>query len=264
MSAPGSPKGELGPERDSAEGDPLRPPGRPKGELCPERDSAEGGAAAAPTLTGLLRAATRDLHVAAERAGMMPALLRGELARGGYVRLLRNLHALYVSLEQALARPDGHPGVASLRLPGLERADALAADLDALHGRGWALLPVADATLAYCRRVEQLARSMSERLAAHVYVRYLGDLSGGQILRGVVTRSLELADARGVAFYAFGSDENVRAFKAALIDRLNRVPCNELEASGIVDEARDSFARHIALFEELARPDQPSTSLPAA
>jgi heme oxygenase len=42
------------------------------------------------------------------------------------------------------------------------------------------------------------------------------------------------------------------------------MPCEEAEQTAIVDEARDSFARHVALFEELAPPVQPSTSLPAA
>jgi heme oxygenase (biliverdin-producing, ferredoxin) len=217
-----------------------------------------------PPLTERLRAATRALHVAAERAGVMPALLRGELARERYVLLLRNLHALYASLEQALTQQAAHPCIASLRLSGLERTGALAADLRALHGHAWPLLPVADATLAYCGRLDLLARSTPERLAAHVYVRYLGDLSGGQLLRGIVMRSLGLADGRGVAFYAFGSDENVTELKVALKDGLDRMPCNEVEQAGIVEEARDSFARHVALFEELARPDQPSRSLPAA
>ena len=42
------------------------------------------------------------------------------------------------------------------------------------------------------------------------------------------------------------------------------MPCDAAEAAAIVDEARDGFVRHIALFEELDRPRQPSSSLPAA
>jgi len=218
----------------------------------------------APPLTLRLREATRDLHTAAERAGVMPALLRGELARDRYVLLLRNLHALYASLEPALARHAQHPCVAPLPLAGLARADALAADLDALHDGGWRRLPVADAMWAYARHVEAIAQSRPSRLVAHVYVRYLGDLSGGQVLRNVVRRALQLEGEAGTAFYAFGSGDEARALKDALKRGLDRTPCDAAEAAAIVDEARDGFVRHIALFEELDRPRQPSSSLPAA
>lgn len=215
-------------------------------------------------LTQRLRDATRDLHTAAERAGLMPALLRGDLPREDYVRLLRNLHALYTTLEDRLERHAGHPCIAPLRVKGLERGAALAADLDALHGSGWQRLPLAAAMRAYCGHLDALAQAETVRLAAHVYVRYLGDLSGGQLLRGIVARSFGLAGEQGTAFYAFGSEADVRALKAALKAGLDSMRCNEAQQVGIVDEARDSFARHVALFEELAPAVQPSRSLPAA
>lgn len=205
-----------------------------------------------PPLTQRLRGATRDLHTAAERAGLMPTLLRGELPRADYARLLRNLHALYATLEERLERHAGHPCIAPLRVPGLSRSAALAADLDALHGSAWQRLPLAVAMQAYCRRLDSLTQSRTARLAAHVYVRYLGDLAGGQLLRGIVIRALGLEGERGAAFYAFGSEAEVRALQAALKAGLDRIPCSEPEQGAIVDEARDSFARHIALFEELA------------
>ncbi len=218
----------------------------------------------ATPLSQRLREATRDLHREAERAGMMPALLRGELARGRYVLLLRNLHPLYAALEGALARHARHPCVAPLRMPGLERTDALRADLDGLHGPQWHRLPLTETMSAYCRHLETAVPSSPARLAAHVYVRYLGDLAGGQLLREIVRRSMGLAGDLGTAFYAFGDAEEVRMLKDRLKQGLDRIPGAEPEHALIVDEARYSFARHIALFEELADADQLSRSLPAA
>ena len=194
----------------------------------------------------------------------MPALLRGELARERYVLLLRNLHALYAALEGALARHARHPCVEPLRLPDLERTDALRADLDGLHGPRWQQLPLTESMGAYCRHLESAVPSTPALLAAHVYVRYLGDLAGGQLLRAIVKRSMGLAGDSGTAFYAFGDEANVRLLKDHVKQGLDRMPCAEPERALIVDEARASFARHVALFEELANADQPSRSLPAA
>lgn len=50
-------------------------------------------------------------------------------------------------------------------------------------------------------------------LLSHSYVRYLGDLSGGQVLRRRVAKAYGLAedDDAGVEFYTFGSLEGARA-----------------------------------------------------
>ncbi len=55
-------------------------------------------------LAGRLRAATKELHTVVERAGVMQPLLRGQLPRTDYLRLLRNLHPIYHALETGLAQ----------------------------------------------------------------------------------------------------------------------------------------------------------------
>jgi heme oxygenase len=197
-----------------------------------------------------LRTATTALHAAAERAGIMPALLAGRLGQAGYCALLRNLHGIYAALEGAIDRHATHPALAAAILPGLARRDALATDLRALHGDRWERLPVADATAAYVRRVRELDDRRPELLLAHAYVRYLGDLSGGQVLRRVVARAFALVDGIGVAFYDFGADPGALAarFRAAL----DALDADRALADEIVAEARAAFARHVDLFEELA------------
>lgn len=206
-------------------------------------------------LAARLREATRELHTEVERAGVMRSLLRGELGRAGYCALLRNLHALYLPLEQALARHAAHPGLAALVEPALFRSEALAQDLAGLHGPRWAdEIAVVPAARDYAAHLRELDASAPLRLAAHAYVRYLGDLSGGQLLASRVARQLALDEGTGVAFYDFGPAAVVTARAAALRLALDQLARDEDEAAALVDEACAAFVRHRQLFEALSLP----------
>jgi heme oxygenase len=196
------------------------------------------------TLTGRLREATRGLHSAAERAGVMPRLLRGELPLPRYVALLHQLHALYTALEAALAATRQLPGSLPLA-PALARSAALQADLQHLDPQGQPKLvaPMRD----YVAHLAQLRQGGVPQLAAHAYVRYLGDLAGGRALHRVVARSYGLAQD-GLRFYAFDTD--TAALGQDLRAQLDALPAAHHDP--IVAEAQAAFRRHVDLFEALA------------
>lgn len=190
------------------------------------------------SLPDVLRAATRDLHGRAERSGVMAELLHGRLPRARYVGLLRNLHGLYQALE---AR--------ELPVDSMHRAAALAEDLAILHGAGWERdHPLAPAMADY---VERLQRATPPALAAHAYVRYLGDLHGGQVIARLVRRVYALPLAQGTRFYEFGDDEAVLALRTRLRGVLAGLPFDAAAVEEAATEARWAFAQHIRLFEEL-------------
>ena len=197
-----------------------------------------------------LKAETRALHMAAERSVFMGALLRGELERPAYGALLRNLHAIYAVLEPALERHAGDPAIAPVYLPSLWRTRTLERDLLALHGPRWAdELALQPAAIAYVERLREVDAAQPELLLAHAYVRYLGDLSGGQMLSGIVARSFQ-RDA--VAFYDFGDAPATQALTQAFRAGLAAVPADERRIDALVGEARLSFGLHQRLFDELA------------
>ena len=215
---------------------------------------------ASPGLSSRLREATRDLHAAAERAGCMPALLRGTLPRAGYVALLTQLGPIYAALEDGLRYHATQPCIAPLPLDALWRHAVLVQDLDAFGAGPSPLLP---ATQAYVERLQALAATAPELLAAHAYVRYLGDLSGGQALARIVARAYGCPPGEGTRFYDFGPSP--QALARVLRGALDALPLDAAEADAVVDEARAAFARHVALFEELdaqraARGPQPALS----
>ena len=187
----------------------------------------------------------------------MAVLLAGRLARPAYCAMLRNLHALYAALEAALRARQTDPAVAPLQAAALQREAALAADLAALHGPGWASdLPLQPATTAYVQRLQNLAQTASPALVAHAYVRYLGDLHGGQILKRLVARSLGLHEDAGgrlvgTQFYEFGGEGQVRALRQQLRHALAVLPVSTAEQDLILAEARWAFVQHQHLFEEL-------------
>ena len=204
-----------------------------------------------------LRLETRALHAATERSGAMAALLAGRLPRPVYVQMVRNLHALYEALETALQVHGAAEAVAVLQAAPLARAPALAEDLALLHGPGWAeALPLAATTQHYVARLQALARAAPSEaappLVAHAYVRYLGDLHGGQALARVVARAYALPGAAGTDFYRFGTEVELPQRRAALRAALAALPLTAPEADAFVAEACWGFEQHVRLFEELA------------
>jgi heme oxygenase len=204
-------------------------------------------------LAQALREGTHALHREVERTPFMQALLRGRVERARYVLLLHNLLAIYTALEGALARHDAHAGLAPLRLDGLPRAAPLAEDLLYLQGaRAPEPLAVLPAARQYVERLLELERDDPALLAAHAYVRYLGDLSGGQALQRVVARALGLDGSPGTRFYAFGTPEAVAALARRFRLGLDSIAPDAQAAQRLVAEARRGFALHRRLFEQIA------------
>jgi heme oxygenase len=205
------------------------------------------------SLSQRLRAETRDAHVLAERSGIMATLLRGKITRDAYVSLLRNLAGIYRPLEEELDRHAGHAALVGIDLHALRRLaslenDIAALDVDAPHD-AWAEQP---ATREYAARLRELGRSSPELLLAHAYVRYMGDLSGGQMLKNVVAKSLGIGDDEpGLAFYAFPRIADPVPFKHAFREALDAAERVVPSADAIVREAQSGFALHERLFREL-------------
>ena len=201
-----------------------------------------------------LKTETRALHTVAERSTFMQMLLSGRLDRLAYCALLRNLHAVYAALEPALARHASLPAIAPVFLPALWRAGALQHDLDALHGPGWAkAIALQPAATAYVDRLRDLDQSRPTLLLAHAYLRYLGDLSGGQLLRGIVAKSPALAGGTAISFYDFGDVAATRNLTHAFRAGLAAVAVDEIQMDALVEEAKLGFEGHRQLFDQLDR-----------
>lgn len=205
------------------------------------------------SLSQRLRAETRDAHVLAERSGIMRSLLRGTITRGAYVSLLRNLAVIYGTLEQELDRNAAHPALGGIDLHALRRLDRLERDIAALDVDAPHDAPDAKpATREYSTRLRELGHSSPELLLAHAYVRYMGDLSGGPMLKGTVAKVLGIgAEDDGLAFFAFPRIADPVAFKSSFRDALDAAALAGASPEAIVREAQYGFALHERMFREL-------------
>jgi heme oxygenase len=131
---------------------------------------------------------------------------------------------------------------------------SLTADLEYLVGADWsAQIETLPATEAYCERIRASA-AWNGGIVAHHYVRYLGDLSGGQFLGRVVARVYDLPDGLGTSLYRFDDIASPKAFKEAYRAHLDAAPWDTVERARIVDEANAAFACNSAIFSALSVP----------
>lgn len=202
---------------------------------------------APPPIVTALYLRTKTLHVEAERTGIIRDLLRGEATREGYVLLLRNLLPAYQALEQGLARHRDSPALGSLVDYGLDRAPAIEADLVALCGTHWSQsIPLLTAGDFYAKRIVKAAEGDGTRLIAHAYTRYLGDLSGGQILQRLLARSLDLQPSE-LSFYDFSRFPDLEALKADYRQALDSAGTLAADPQMVIEEGAIAFSLNIDL-----------------
>lgn len=198
-----------------------------------------------------LREGTKKAHTMAENVGFVKCFLKGVVEKTSYRKLVANLYFVYSAIEEEMDRLQNHPIVSKFYFPQLNRKESLEQDLYYYYGPNWReeVAPSA-AAQAYVQRIHEIAASEPELLAAHSYTRYLGDLSGGQILKGIAQRAMNL-ESEGTAFYEFADISDEKAFKNTYRQAMNELPVDEATADRIVDEANAAFGMNMKLFNEL-------------
>ncbi|WP_086829322.1 heme oxygenase (biliverdin-producing) [Streptomyces sp. NRRL B-24572] len=201
----------------------------------------------------LIRTASHEQHTEAETSSFMGDLLGGRLAVDAYARYTEQLWFVYRSLEEGAEALRADPVAGPFIQPELFRTAALEQDLAHLRGPGWrAGVSPLPATAAYAERVAECARDWPAGYVAHHYTRYLGDLSGGQIIRDRAERTWGFdRKGDGVRFYVFEEISNPAAFKRAYRELLDGVNVDDLEKQRIVDECKRAFDFNSAVFREL-------------
>ena len=201
----------------------------------------------------LVRTASQEQHREAETSAFMSHLLGGRLGIDAYARYTEQLWFVYEALESGAGRLASDPVAGPFVRPELFRLAALERDLAHLRGGGWrAGLTALPATRTYAARVRECAERWPAGYVAHHYTRYLGDLSGGQIIRDRAERTWGFTKrGDGVRFYVVEGIANPAAFKRKYRELLDRVPADDLEKQRIVAECKKAFALNTAVFRAL-------------
>jgi heme oxygenase len=172
-----------------------------------------------------LKELTHQAHKDAETSPFVKILFSGKINPQLYATYLKNQHPQYEILE-VCAMPHG----LLTGLPDIRRAPAINADYvelweDQEHPPD--ILPVVDRYIKYILSI----KDDPKKLMAHLYVRHMGDLAGGQMIAKRVPGSGK--------YYQF---ENPDALKIAIRERLS---------DDMADEAKLCFQFAKEFFEEM-------------
>lgn len=203
----------------------------------------------------LLREGTKKSHTLSENTAYMKCFLKGIVEKEPFRQLLANLYFVYTTLEAELERHAHHPIISLIYFPELNRQEKLEADLAYFYGENWQNLIVPNqAGSTYVNRIKEDSNNNPALLVAHAYVRYLGDLSGGQSLKNIAQSALDIPEDQGINFYEFDAFPSIldkRNFKETYRDRLNQLPLTTDLIDAIIAEANYAFKLNRDVFHEL-------------
>lgn len=201
-----------------------------------------------------LRQATAPAHAAVESSGFVVRLLDGSLTPQAVADLLAQQWVIYEALEQALDACD-HPALTPFVDPDLARRPALESDMRYHFGPAWrdglgGEVPVTAAAWAYAEHLRGVGSHDGACLLGHHYVRYLGDLSGGQVVARLVARHYGVAEA-GLSFYRFSNVGPTKPYKDTYRSRLDHVDLSVQDQQTVIDHAAKAFELSRRVFDDL-------------
>lgn len=172
-----------------------------------------------------LRDLTHDAHKNAETQPFVKVLFSGKINPKLYATFLKNQHPCYEILEVCAM-----PHQLLHGLPDIRRAPAILSDFQELWTEADGdpvMLPATDNYIKYILSI----KDQPERLMAHIYVRHMGDLAGGQMIAKRVPGSGRM--------YQF---EDADALKIAIRERIN---------DDMAEEAKVCFQFAADMFKDM-------------
>ncbi|MCU1478979.1 MAG: biliverdin-producing heme oxygenase [Subtercola sp.] len=199
-----------------------------------------------------LRERTWSGHGESEGAGFMTDLMNGKGCKDDYISLVAQHYFIYEAIESAAERMKNDSTAAPFISSKLTRLPAISEDLRFLIGDDWLeeIEPLLT-TARYVKRINEVGATWSGGFIAHHYTRYLGDLSGGQVIRTLMQRQFGF-ETNGVGFYLFSDIANPREFKETYRAQLDAVNWSDDERERVIDEVDVAYRFNTELFIDLA------------
>jgi heme oxygenase len=206
------------------------------------------------TFSFAIRSATWGDHGDSEGTTVMEDIMRMRAPIEVYTDLVVQHYFMYEALEAAAEQLAADPRYAALHPAALVREQQLAEDLELLLGEKWReKVQAVPATKAYADRIREVAaEGWLPGIIAHHYTRYLGDLSGGQMIAKRVKKQHGF-DRAGVAFYDFTELGSIAEFKQtyrSILDELGE-SLDASERERMVDEVRAAYRFNTEVFLDM-------------
>ena len=204
------------------------------------------------TLSKDIKSGTKKSHSAAENTKFVAAFLRGVISEENYRTLIKDLYFVYADIEQEMERLKCDTYIDGINFPELSRIEQLKMDVRYYYGPNWrSIIAPSESAVQYVERVHEVADKDSYLLVGHHYTRYLGDLSGGQILKGIAEKALNLREGEGLKFYEFDKIDDKKEYKNKYRTALDNLPLDQGQIDAIITEANYAFKLNMDLFDEL-------------
>lgn len=206
----------------------------------------------ATNLAEQLRQGTTKSHSMAENVSFVKSFLGGVVDKKSYRTLVANLYFVYSAIEKEMFNNRNHPSISLIYFSELNRKKSLEKDLEYYYGLEWReLIRPSLVTQTYVDRIHNIGKNQPELLIAHAYTRYMGDLSGGQILKNIAKNAMKLSEDEGTEFYIFRHVDNEKEFKKMYRDTLDLLPVTDNQINLIISEANIAFNLNMKMFQEL-------------
>ena len=205
------------------------------------------------TFSKQIKEGTKKSHSAAENTKFVAGFLRGVVDPEKYSKLIANFYYVYDTMEQRIDETkDPLAEVLQSWSADLNRTSTLERDLRYYYGPMWRdQLQPSEACNTYCYRLNEIAEKDPYLLIAHHYTRYIGHISGGQILKGIAKKALNPPEGEGLHFYDFPMIDDAKAFKTDYRAVLDGLEVNEHQVNTLITEANYAFRLNIYIFDEL-------------
>ena len=202
-----------------------------------------------PLLSEEVVASTKAAHDQVESRPFIAQLMAGSLSVRSYVNYLVALAPVYDELERELRAAKDEASIALFDHRRLDRYGRICADLRGF-GQDVERLEPGHATNAYVEAITSAAVS-PQRLIAHHYTRYLGDLAGGQVIARCMSQHYDIPDTL-LTFYDFSDLGDVVHYRRRYKSLMDLVPWSVKEKKEFIDEVSKAFELNAALFDELS------------
>ena len=200
-----------------------------------------------------LKTGTKRSHTAAENTKFVGSFLRGVISEQNYRTLVKDFYFVYSALEEEMERLQDDEFLNPIYFKELNRLNALKWDLRYYYGPNWMMeIKPSEACIQYTERIHEVADQDPYLFVGHHYTRYLGDLSGGQILKGIAEKALDLPKNEGLHFYDFPKIEDKKEFKTKYREGLDKVTTDPHKINDIIAEANYAFRLNMYMFDEIS------------
>ncbi len=197
-------------------------------------------------LTKDLKTAVEQVHDQIEKHIFIEKLLTGEIGRELYSKYLSGLLDIALFLQKALIEYKSSEFLQCLFVPELFRSEALKSDLKYFSS---------SVTSVYksgaINEIVERCKDSDESFIALVYVRFMADLGGGQIIGKLLKKKWGTEGIQDGGFSLYKYSQSTESLRRILKDRLNSLVLSSDQKTQVLNSALVVFNLHSQWFDEL-------------